>query len=59
LPYYKDPIISPEFLVPFPVTLPAIGSIGYLFVGQTAQIKSPNPGIPVAMANVLITQLTH
>tara|TARA_Y100000589_G_C26766574_1_gene472049 strand:+ start:192 stop:380 length:189 start_codon:yes stop_codon:yes gene_type:complete len=26
LPFFKDPILSQEFLIPFPVKLPAIGS---------------------------------
>ena len=59
MPYFNDPIVSPEFLAPFQVILPAIGSISDLFFGQTAQIKAASQGTPAAIANVFIPKITH
>ena len=54
LPSFKDPILSSECLIPFPVKLFAIRSISDLFVGQTAQIKGISHCNPAAIANVFI-----
>ena len=45
--------------MPFPVTLPAIGSINDLFVGQTAQIKAVSQGTPAAIAKVFIPKINQ
>jgi hypothetical protein len=47
-----DPIVSPVFLTPVPVTFPKNGSIKLLLLGKTAQINAIIQRNPVNPKNI-------